>query len=108
MNENEQIEEIIKVLCADYGNCEGCPFAVRFVDYYTCEKTEQANRIVLEKGYRKVERGEWMHKGLDCFRKYQVTCPFCQAEYVGNYDAYDEPEDFNFCPNCGADMRGER
>jgi hypothetical protein len=45
---------------------------------------------------------------MDNFRQYKVICPFCEAEYVGNYDAYIEPEDFNYCPNCGARMDGER
>ena len=57
-------------------------------------------------GYRKQSEGEWIFKGLDEFRKYKVACPFCEAEYIGNYDAYDEPEDFNFCPNCGVKMKG--
>lgn len=50
-------------------------------------------------------KGEWIEKDLDKFRKYSVTCNKCGTEYIGNYDAYDEPSDFNFCPNCGADMR---
>lgn len=49
--------------------------------------------------------GEWLHKDLDNFRKYEVICSVCGARFIGNYDAYDEPYDFNFCPNCGADMR---
>lgn len=50
-------------------------------------------------------RGEWLSKNLDNFRKYEVICSVCGARFIGNYDAYDEPYDFNFCPNCGADMR---
>ena len=52
-------------------------------------------------------RGEWLSKNLDNFRKYEVICSVCGARFIGNYDAYDEPYDFNFCPNCGADMRGD-
>lgn len=52
-------------------------------------------------------RGEWLSKNLDNFRKYEVICSVCGARFIGNYDAYDEPYDFNFCPNCGADMRGK-
>ena len=47
------------------------------------------------------KRGEWISEDLDNFRKYKVTCPHCGAWYVGNYDAYDEPYDFNYCPHCG-------
>ena len=42
---------------------------------------------------------------LDHFRKYEVVCSECGARYIGNYDSYDEPYEFNYCPNCGADMR---
>lgn len=48
-----------------------------------------------------VVHGEWIYEDLDNFRKYKVTCPHCGAWYVGNYDAYDEPSDFNYCPHCG-------
>ena len=47
------------------------------------------------------KRGEWIEEGLDNFRKYKVTCPHCGEWYIGNYDAYDEPSDFNYCPHCG-------
>lgn len=100
MDENEQIEEIAKVLCADYGNCEGCPFAVLFIDYYTCDRIEKAERVVLEKGYRKVERGEWIEKTHDWdFGDYiDYTCSICGSR---------EQNKRNFCPECGADMRGK-
>lgn len=54
-----------------------------------------------------VRHGEWKYIKMDNFRQYKVICPFCEAEYVGNYDAYIEPEDFNYCPNCGARMDGD-
>lgn len=55
-----------------------------------------------------VRHGEWKSKMLDKFRKYEVVCSECGAKYIGNYDAYDEPYDFNYCPNCGAQMDGAR
>lgn len=48
--------------------------------------------------------GQWRMKELDKFRKYEVVCSECGAKYIGNYDAYDEPCEFNYCPNCGARM----
>jgi phage terminase large subunit GpA-like protein len=47
------------------------------------------------------KRGEWIYEDLDNFRKYKVTCPHCGAWFVGNYDAYDEPSEFLYCPHCG-------
>ena len=49
--------------------------------------------------------GRWIDKMLDHFRKYEVVCSECGARYIGNYDSYDEPYEFNYCTNCGADMR---
>ena len=48
-----------------------------------------------------VVRGEWIeyrpptegYCGM-------VECPFCGEELIG------EPTDFNYCPNCGAKMKG--
>lgn len=51
-----------------------------------------------------VVHGKWVYKPLDKFRKYQVKCSNCDIAFIGNYDAYDEPGDFNYCPNCGAKM----
>lgn len=31
-----------------------------------------------------------------------VKCPFCGDEFIGN-----DVEDYNYCPICGKDMRGE-
>ncbi len=49
--------------------------------------------------------GYWIERPLDCFRKYEVKCSECGFVGIGNYDQYLEPCDFNYCPNCGADMR---
>lgn len=56
--------------------------------------------------WKQIERkkGKWFSKNLDNYRKYEVVCSECGTRYVGNYDAYDEPCDFNFCPSCGAKM----
>ena len=32
-----------------------------------------------------------------------VKCPFCGDEFIGN-----DVEHYNYCPICGADMRGGR
>lgn len=51
-----------------------------------------------------VKRGKWIGKQLDNFRKYEVTCSNCGWIGIENYDSYNEPSDFNYCPNCGAKM----
>lgn len=52
-----------------------------------------------------VVHGYWIERPLDNFRKYEVKCSECGFVGIGNYDQYLEPYDFNYCPNCGADMR---
>ena len=54
-----------------------------------------------------VRRGEWIGKQLDNFKKYQVTCSECGWIGIENYDSYVDPSDFNYCPNCGANMEYE-
>lgn len=45
--------------------------------------------------------GKWILKpSPDKYHCGYVICPFCKGEYV-------ESDEYNFCPNCGADMRGE-
>ena len=56
--------------------------------------------------HREDRKGEWIGKRLDNFRMYQVTCSECGWVGIENYDSYNDPSTFDFCPNCGADMRG--
>ena len=51
-----------------------------------------------------VKHGKWIGKQLDNFRKYEVTCSNCGWIGIENYDSYNDPSDFNYCPNCGAKM----
>lgn len=45
-------------------------------------------------------RGEWKN-----YNAYFKTCSLCKKTVGFDYIEQDE-EKFNFCPNCGADMRG--
>lgn len=51
-----------------------------------------------------VVHGRWKIKLLDDYQKYNVTCSICGWVGIENYDSYDVPSDFNYCPNCGAKM----
>ena len=55
-----------------------------------------------------VVHGRWIEKKLDDFRMWELRCSECGWVGISNYDAYDEPYDFNYCPNCGAKMDGRR
>lgn len=48
------------------------------------------------------KRGEWIvYKAPDKQHCGLVECPFCGEDMIAEADEY------NYCPNCGADMRGE-
>lgn len=55
-----------------------------------------------------VRHGEWEYRQLDEYKFYEVTCSCCGAKYWGNYDSYNDPDEFYYCPCCGAKMDGER
>ena len=51
------------------------------------------------------KRGEWMRQETDYV--WADVCSECGKAYIGeNYDMFCKPP-VNFCPNCGADMRGK-
>lgn len=64
------------------------------------EKMFEAEQMGIKALKKQMPTG-WVIKYLDNFRKYSVTCPICNEEYIGNYDGYDDPYNFNYCPNCG-------
>ena len=55
------------------------------------------------------KRGKWIIHETETDRYDDMKCPFCKKSYT--VDAYRIDDigftaaDFNFCPNCGADMR---
>lgn len=84
-----QAENTAKWLCL-YGE------PVEIVQIQIIESASDAVEVV---------HGYWIERPLDNFRKYEVKCSECGFVGIGNYDQYLEPSDFNYCPNCGADMR---
>ncbi len=86
MTENE-IQEMAKIAAKSDNTCRSATIALR----------------LYSKGYRKVEQGVWQLIGNGNGRKIHWKCSVC------GYETLDAPNgDTNFCPNCGADMRGEQ
>ena len=49
------------------------------------------------------EKGKWIvYKAPDKYHCGLIKCPFCGEEGIAEADEY------NYCPNCGADMRGDQ
>ena len=79
----------------DWGNGWGaCKRSSDFVD--CCVAIEGAPTADV----RENVRGEWLSG--DCMG---ASCSEC-GEYF-SFRTFSEVHNFNFCPNCGADMRGE-
>lgn len=53
--------------------------------------------------YEERKKGKWHRRFYSQIE--MMVCSECQEEF--SYDAETGIRDYNFCPNCGADMRGE-
>ena len=94
--------KLVKALrcCDKYALCNDCPI------FETCDGDVDKAMAIAADAIEALQaqlpkRGKWIYEDLDNFRKYKVTCPHCGKWFVGNYDAYDEPSDFLYCPHCG-------
>ena len=90
MSQEKQIEEMARKMCRNYqpnGNCasDGDPCGLECIYGYCAERIYCA-------GYRKQSEGEWEVFGLR-----NPKCSLCRKYNI---------EKSNFCPNCGAKMKG--
>lgn len=101
MNDFISRESAKKLICRRCGSPNGCK------DQEFCPFICDLNDIPAA-DLRPVVRGEWYGSGDGYADGHLViddwSCPFC-GKY---FPEWDEKPDWNFCPNCGADMRGEK
>ena len=60
-----------------------------------CDAVLQQAEVIYKAGYRKQSEGEWL---TDRFGLERSICSVCGAVYEGDGG--------NYCPNCGAHMKG--
>lgn len=106
-------EEVVEAaLCCTAKSCNTCPFTVLGVGFEKCvikfseyiannTKTEPVPTTDVQE----VKRGKWLKLGNDPIDNKQWICSECKgltetAYYCGH--CY-----YNYCPNCGARMRGD-
>ena len=66
-----------------------------------CKETEDAIRVL-----KKRPQGEWVEK-LDYNRDTYYDCSVCGNSWT-TIEGTPCDNGMNFCPNCGADMRGDK
>lgn len=77
----------------------------RLSEYSVCfDNVAKMIELLPAADVEEVKHGKWIWKQLDNFRKYEDTCSNCGWIGIENYDSYNDPSDFNYCPNCGARM----
>ena len=83
IEEEKQIEEMAKII---YDN--------RPIPEIWQEDAEEIANILYNAEYRKQSEGEWIRHKEDCLYN---KCSIC---------SYEHCREDNFCPNCGAKMKG--
>lgn len=76
---------------------------------FTLNNVEEILRDVPAADVRPVVRGKWVehtHILYDGKPGYSIECTACHEVFT-EVDLREKPSKYNFCPNCGADMREE-
>ncbi len=86
---NEALEQVCKTCCCDFEECKRIGFCA---DYKNIERLPTVDAV-------EVVHGEW----VDDTSFENIVCTECGHMW----NTIDNcTETFNYCPNCGADMRG--
>lgn len=97
MTEEKQIEEMKHIACLGCKHLMECDESIR----------ERCGFMVLiealyAEGYRKQREGEWIKHPCS------YECTVCKVSVEVYAEEYDPTTDYdlNYCPNCGAKMKG--
>lgn len=100
MSEEKQIEEMARFMCSNDAGEANCADGSKCD--FDCWSYREAEHLY-NAGYRKQSEGEWI-KHCNTYE-----CSVCKEElfieYAEDYDAIED-WNFNFCPFCGAKMKG--
>ena len=94
-------EKLIRGLecCYKKQDCRGCPYK----DAVICEYAMGYDALKLLKEQQERKKGKWVRK-FSRPNVYLDLCWYCTACEERVADSWANT--FNFCPNCGAEMRG--
>ena len=102
---SEQKQKIISDICPhhkEYGSCEKCREDDVFLDDEPCYYECMANQII-KNNYVKQSEGKWIDQYQGMYANQLYKCSVC-----GETAFHDDQRWFltNYCPNCGARMKG--
>lgn len=110
MSDKEQREKLVELLCYnacplnEFTGCAGCGY----MEVEDCRASAMADYL-LANGVTIREKGEWLGEG-DGYADGEIVYDvwYCSECDHCIDDGTDDPALLpNFCPNCGADMRGK-
>ena len=97
----EEMAEIIDLACDKCKATRNCEQCEGYNQGAKCLHRFYAKHLI-EQGYRKVEQGEW--KPIMQELNYCDTLECSSCGFVIDISLTD----YNYCPNCGARMKGEK
>ena len=80
--------------------CDNCDNPQAVCAHYPCKQYTSIETLPSAQPERK--KGKWHQRFYPQIE--MMVCSECNNEF--SYDAETGVRDYNFCPNCGADMRG--
>ncbi len=98
MSREKQIEEMARTLCGADRECREC-----YVCGGNCEFWIEAS-VLYNAGYRKQSEGEWIYNTDDFTPHHRCSICGYNKPIAAGEGINQEPK--NYCPNCGAKMKG--
>lgn len=95
----EQIDELQKDLCNIPSICNVETYTDCKAKDGSCPKCRSIARDLYDRGYRKQSEGEWVFNRGRTYGEAAYFCSLC-SEGTSEYGTD------NFCPDCGAHMKG--
>lgn len=98
----------------DHDGCDGCRYEANDEYMTPCNKCKQNYKDEykpMPKHGQSADRprGEWEEMGENKDGSHNIRCDQCGESFKarGHANSYNTKKKYRFCPNCGADMRGD-